>query len=387
MTDLQMQAAREKLCALSDSNDKEALLERCASTIWRLETFLALDGLERLEAHRQIGGALLRAKKLDAKNFVPWVTENFGHGREWRCTHTALARRWDDLARAREWAAVKGLKLAACYSVDGAMHLLRAWDAEKKPEKRRLTKEAKRSADGDLSLEQSPEQREIEMLRQQLEQQHAEAAHFRILLPIDVRNRARALAVLVRAHDGEAERELRTIARQHCWLFHDLCEDLAGEESGEPDFAAERSSLETPIVDEESEGEAISETFADAPKPEESSSDEMGAPGGHGNGDASGSGVPQVAARDNPGASPPLADERPQRGQGATQGTLHMRPGFVPPHRTLTPTSQTMDQRKVVVVEKLRRNANRVAATTRHLGALNSDRPSVSADDLGEIPR
>jgi hypothetical protein len=46
-----------------------------------------------------------------------------------------------------------------------------------------------------------------------------------------------------------------------------------------------------------------------------------------------------------------------------------------------------MDQRKVVVVEKLRRNANRVAATTRHLGALNSDRPSVSADDLGEIPR
>ena len=268
---------------------------------------------------------------------------------------------------------------------------MKAWDVatgHKSPKpKRSLPKKAKTNVEGDLCLKQTPEQAEIAVLRQQLQEQHAEAALFRITLPSDIYNHARALAVRVSNHEAQAERQLRAIAREYKWLFRDLCEDLGGVISGEPDFADQDPSFKTAIADEGSAASTTSETFADAPKPEESSSDEMGAPGGQGNGDASGSGVPQVAARDNPGASQPLADERPQRGQGVNQGTLHMRPGFVPPHRTLMPTSQTMDRPKVVVVEKLRRNANRVAATTRHLGALNSDRPSVSSDDLGEIPR
>ena len=215
-------------------------------------------------------------------------------------------------------------------------------------------------------VEQSANQREIALLKHQLEQQRMEAAHFRMPLPPDIWLNARMLANRLNAEDGPAEQELRAIAREFRWLYLDLRERLKIEISGEPEISLDRSSLQAPIVDEQSAAGAISETFADAPKPEESSSDEMGALGGQGNGDASGSDVPQVAAQDNPGASPPLADERPQRGQGANQGTLHMRPGFVPPHRTLMPTSQTMDRPKVVVVEKLRRI--RPAPVLRHEG-------------------
>jgi hypothetical protein len=366
MTDLQMQAARENPCAVFDSNDKEVLLDRCASTICRLENFLARDGLERLEAHRQIGGALLRAKKLAAKNFVPWATENFGHGREWRCTHMALARRWDDLTRAREWAAVKGLKLAACYSVDGAMDLLRAWDAEKKPEKRRLPKEARTSADGALPIEQSPEQRETEMLRQQLREQSDEAIHFRIPLPVDIRSEARALAALPRAHDGEAERRLRDIAREHRWLFRDLFGDLGPEESGEPDFAAERSSLETPIVDEESEGEAIAETFADTRKAEQSAPSEETSSEQvkRADDDSTLASAALPATPDNLGNAAPLEDDRPRSGDGANEATS-ARPAPV------VPKGQTPERGNVLVIT-IPSKANRAARRRGTAGALNS---------------
>jgi hypothetical protein len=377
MTDLQMEAAREKLCALCDSKDRESVLEQCAATISRLENFLALDGLERLEAHRQIGGALLRAKNLDAKNFVKWCDKTFGHGREWRCTHMALARRWDDLTRARAWAAVKGLKLANCYSVDGAMDLLRAWDAEKKPEKRRLPKEARTTALGALPIEQSPEQREIEMLRQQLEQQHAEAAHFRIPLPIDVRNRARALAVLVRAYDGEAERELRTIARQHHWFFHDLCEDLGGEESGEPDFAAERSSLETPIVDEESEGEAIAETFADTPKAEQSAPSEE-------------TSSEQVERADDDSSLASAAPTALDNVVNATRLEYEPSPGDeglhgAKPEKAAPPMTGDPPTRWVIVETRKSRGTKRRQVD--RWWERNPDRPAPLARDVGKIPR
>jgi hypothetical protein len=55
----------------------------------------------------------------------------------------------------------------------------------------------------------------------------------------------------VSAHDGEAERELRAIACEYKWLFHDLCEDLGRESSGGPEFFLGHSSSHAPIVDEQ----------------------------------------------------------------------------------------------------------------------------------------
>jgi hypothetical protein len=384
----QIQPAPGIPSALFGFADKTAELERCESQINQLIERLARGGPERLEAHRQIGEALLRAKEIVPNNFVKWSDETFGRGPQWRATHMTVARRWDDITEARTWAEGEGSKLATLYSVDGALELLDAWAAatghESSKPKRSLPKKAKTSA-ADLCRKQSADEREIAALRQQLQEQSDEAAHFRLQLPVDIRSEARALAVRACALDAQAERQLRDIAREHRWLFRSLCDDLGGDRSGGPDCAAQHSSLQAPIVDEQSAAGAISETFADAPKPEESSSDEMGAPGGQGNGDASGSGVPQVAARDNPGASPPLADERPQRGQGANQGTLHMRPGFVPPHRTLMPTSQTMDRSKAVVVENVRRGKKRRQVD--RWWEREPDRPTPLARDVGKIPR
>jgi hypothetical protein len=314
MTDHKPQATPKKLCVSSDPADKKAELERYASEISELENYLALSAPERLEAHRNIGDVLELAKKLDPENFVNWTIETFRHEREWRCTHMALARRWDDLTQARAWAEGEGSKLATLYSVEGSLELLKAWDAamgHKTPKtKRSVPKRAKTSVEGDLRLKQSPEQAEIAALTQQLQDQSDEAAHFRIPLPVDIRSEARTLAVRACAHDAEAERRLRDIACEHRWLFRDLFDDLGPEESGGPDSAARHSSLETPIADQESPASTISETIAHAPKSEESPSDEAGAE--REEGDFKGACIAPAAAPDTLGASPRLEDERPQ---------------------------------------------------------------------------
>ena len=236
MTDCQLETASKNLCASLDPADKTAELERCESQINQLIERLARDGPERLEAERQIGDVLLHVKKIDPKNLVKWTDQTFGRGREWRCTHMALARRSDHLPQARAWAVSEGLKLAAYYSVDGALELLKAWDlatgqASQKP-KRSLPKKARTSDKGGFILQQSPEQAEIAVLRQRLREQSDEAAYFRIELPLDIRSEARALLVRASARDDKAERELRAIARQHRWLFRDLCDALGPEKSG-----------------------------------------------------------------------------------------------------------------------------------------------------------
>jgi len=84
-----------------------------------------------------------------------------------------------------------------------------------------------------------------------LKELREEVKHFRIQLPPNIRRRACALADPVSAHDGEAERELRAIACEYKWLFHDLCEDLGRESSGGPEFFLGHSSSRAPIVDEQ----------------------------------------------------------------------------------------------------------------------------------------
>ncbi len=128
MTHSRMQAAPENFCSLLKPNETDVERAKCACTIKEIETNLALDGPERLKAHKQIGDALLRAKKLEPRTFVKWCTENFARGSEWRCTHMALARRWNELEQARAWAQHENSILATLYSVDGTLELLRAWD-------------------------------------------------------------------------------------------------------------------------------------------------------------------------------------------------------------------------------------------------------------------
>jgi hypothetical protein len=219
---------------MTDANENELRLVTCASKIKQLESDLARGGPERLDFHRQIGVQLRRAKEIALNNFVKWSDETFGRGPQWRATHMTVARRWDDITEARTWAEGEGSKLATLYSVDGALELLDAWAAatghESSKPKRSLPKKAKTSA-ADLCLKQSADEREIAVLKLQLEQQSNEAAHFRIELPLEIRSEARALAVRACALDAQAERQLRDIAREHRWLFRSLCEDLGGEET------------------------------------------------------------------------------------------------------------------------------------------------------------
>ncbi len=324
---------------MSDANENELRLATCASKIKQLESDLARGGPERLEAHRQIGEELLHAKEIDPKTFASWCRKTFGRGPQWRATHMTLARRWDDLMEARTWAEGENSKLAEVYSVDGVLELLDAWSAAKGQDsskrKRSLPKEAKTSDEGDLCIERSPEQREIAMLRQLLQDQSDEAAHFRLQLPVDIRSEARALAVRVRAHDSDAERQLRDIAREHRWLFRDLFDDLGGDSSGGPELSAQHSSSETPLGDEESAASTTGETFADAPKSEEYSSDEAGAE--REDGDFKGASIAPAAAPDTLGASPRLEDERPQGDEevhaaklGKAAGAKPL-PGWKPP--------------------------------------------------------
>jgi hypothetical protein len=239
-----------------------------------------------------------------------------------------------------------------------------------------LPKKAKASVEGDLRLKQSPEQREIAALTQQLKEQSDEAAHFRIPLPAEIRSEARALAVRACALDAQAERRLRDIAREHRWLFRSLCEDLGGDNSGGPDRAADQDpSFKTAITDEGSAAGATGETIAHAPKSEESPSDEAGAE--REEGDSSGaSGV--TAAVDNLGNASPLEDDRARSGDGAHGAKL------ATPAPILA-EGKTPERGKAVVVEYVRRGKKRP-----HVDAWwkrEPDRPSPAARDVGKIPR
>jgi hypothetical protein len=297
-----------------ETNDKEARREECASAIKEQLKALANDGPLRLDLNRRIGDELLRAKLIDPRTFVKWSDETFGRGREWRCTHVTLAKRWDDLKQARTWAEGEELALAALYSVDGALELLRAWDAAMGRVSRRRTrsspKQARTSSEAEPSAEQSATPDEIPEIKRELKELREEVKHFRIQLPPNIRRRACALADPVSAHDGEAERELRAIACEYKWLFHDLYEDLGGDNSGGPDCAAQHSSSETPLGDKESAASATGEMYVDAPKSEESPSDDAGAE--REEGDFRGASIPPAAAPDTLGASPRLEDERPR---------------------------------------------------------------------------
>jgi len=238
-----------------ETNDKEARREECASAIKEQLKALANDGPQRLNLHRRIGDELLRAKLIDPKTFVSWCDRAFDRGREWRCTHVTLAKRWDDLSQARTWAEGEELALAALYSVDGALELLRAWDAAMGRVSRRRTrsspKQARTSSEAEPSAEQSATPDEIPEIKRELQELREEVKHFRIQLPPNIRRRACALADPVSAHDGEAERELRAIACEYKWLFQDLVKDLGRENSGGPEFSLGHSSSRAPIVDEQ----------------------------------------------------------------------------------------------------------------------------------------
>jgi hypothetical protein len=361
-----------------DSVDKTALLDDCASHINQLIERLARDGQERLDHYNQIGVQLLRAKEIDPKNFVPWTKKTFGHEREWRSTLMRLARRWNELPQARTWAEGEGSKLATLYSVDGALELLDAWDVatghESPKPKRSSPKKAKTNVEGDLCLKQTPEQAEIAVLRQQLQEESDEAAHFRLQLPLNIRSEARALAVRVCAHEAEAERQLRAIAREHRWLFRSLCEDLGGDISGEPDRVAQHSSSETPTADEESAASATGETFADAPKSEESPSDEAGAK--REEVDFKGASIAPAAAPDTLGASPRLEDESPQNGEGVQETKLEK-----------ADTSRAAARRTRTVIVETRKSRRKNLTPVDAWWERNPDRPPPLACDVGEIPR
>jgi hypothetical protein len=362
-----------------NSADKAASLDRCTSTIKELEIYLARGGPERLEAHRKIGDQLLDAKEIDSKTFVSWCNETFGHAREWRTTHMNLARRWDDVMAARAWAEREHSKLASSYSVDGAKELLQAWGVamghENPKPKRSLPKKAKTSDEDDFGLQQSPEQAEIAVLRQQLQQQSDEAAYFRIELPLDIRSEARTLAVRVSAHDDEAERELRAIACDYRWLFHDLCNDLGHKKSGSADFLTEHLSLETPIADEGSAAIAITETSVDAPTAEEATSEETSAERAEGDSLAS---TNPAATLDNSVNATRLEYE-PSPGDEGVHGAK--------PEKAAPPMTGDPPTKRVIVETRRRRSRGKKRPHVDAWWKREPDRPSPSARDVGEMPR
>jgi hypothetical protein len=103
----------------------ESLIARCNESLQRGKD----SGLASLTAYRDAGVALLELKDvLPRGQFGPIATERCGCCKQWRARLMQVAREWDDIGRALEWADSGRSNLShKAHSVDGALSLLRAW--------------------------------------------------------------------------------------------------------------------------------------------------------------------------------------------------------------------------------------------------------------------
>lgn len=86
-------------------------------------------GWDSLEAHRQAGRLLIELKKILRRGeFGPVAEEKCGCKKQWRARLMALARNWENVQAAFDWAGSTGIALGrGAYSVDGALALVRLW--------------------------------------------------------------------------------------------------------------------------------------------------------------------------------------------------------------------------------------------------------------------
>jgi hypothetical protein len=147
----------------------EGLIARCNESLQRGKD----GGWASLTAYRDAGLALL-----DLKDIVPpgqfglVATERCKCCKQWRTRLMQLAREWDDIPHALEWAENSGSSLIRkAYSVDGALALLRAWRRIQSGDAQRKQPGTRRRRSGSMG-------REIADLKEKLS---AEAAYIAVL--------------------------------------------------------------------------------------------------------------------------------------------------------------------------------------------------------------
>jgi hypothetical protein len=137
----------------------ESLIARCNESLQRGKH----GGLASLTAYRDAGAALLELKELLPRGqFGPVAAEQCGCCKQWRARLMEVAREWDDIIRALEWADSSGSSLLRkAYSVDGALALLRAW-------RRIQSGDAQRKQSGTRRSRSGSKEREIADLKKKL---------------------------------------------------------------------------------------------------------------------------------------------------------------------------------------------------------------------------
>lgn len=240
--------------------------DACAEEIRALMTKIEIGSDDRLELHQKVGLLLVAAKKaLKHGEFREWCDHEFGRGREWCSTHMRLAQNWDDFQAARDWARTKDLPSANCYSIDAALRLLHHWRSEtvQSPKKPAAKKQTASEKIARLT-------RDMSAARDQYREVLEEARSFRVELPAGEASRVQNLIPALENEDADAEREIRSIAKDYRWLFRDL---VADQKSGEPDFSktqkveaddADQAPLSDPLDENLSEARP-SEAPADTP--------------------------------------------------------------------------------------------------------------------------
>ena len=97
-----------------------------------MEQLKTVNG-NHLELVHQFGSIIFRAKAtVPHGKFRAWLEQHLNIGRTWVSVHLRLYNRWDDLLKARAWAADNSHPLAHNVSPDKLLILLKAWDARVK---------------------------------------------------------------------------------------------------------------------------------------------------------------------------------------------------------------------------------------------------------------
>jgi hypothetical protein len=200
----------------------ESLVARCNESLQRGRN----GGLASLEAYREAGVALLELKEvLPRGQFGPVATERCACSKQWRARLLEVARHWDDIGRALEWAdSGSSNQSHKARSVDGALSVLRAWrraqDGDPRPKQVRSTVT-------DLKGKLAAHSRYIELLEQELAAASGDTSRQRQALGPD--DRRRVSEITTRWLDGRmaddsfaAARQLRAITVRLGWPLREL---------------------------------------------------------------------------------------------------------------------------------------------------------------------